>query len=141
MNARWIVLAVLLVAGLELGAAAQGAALGQQVEAHAQLEVRSTYSMRALRLASGTELREYVAPSGVIFAIAWSGPTLPDLQTYLGSHFSEFQAAARDVKRRGPLYVHAGQLVVENSGHMRDFHGRAYLEDALPAATTAAVIQ
>jgi hypothetical protein len=141
MKLKWAFLPVAMAVALTLmsGAGAQG--LGQQVEAHAQLEVRATYSMRALRLASGTELREYVAPSGVIFGVAWTGPTVPDLRSYLGSHFSEFQTAAREVKRRGPLYVHAGQLVVENSGHMRDFHGRAYLEDAIPSGTSAAVIQ
>lgn len=128
---------------MALGAQAQG--LGQQVEAQARpqerIETRSTYSVRSMRAASGTELREFVAPDGTIFGVAWDGPTVPDLRTYLGSHFSEYQSAARTVKRRGPLYVHVGQLVVENSGHMRDFHGRAYLEDAIPSGTSAAVIQ
>lgn len=128
-----------LVAALGLGAQAQG--LGQHVEAQAQLEIRATYSVRNLRAASGTQLREYVAPDGTIFGVAWNGPSVPDLRTYLGSHFSEYQGAAREVRRRGPLYVHVGQLVVENSGHMRDFHGRAYLEDAIPSGTSAAVIQ
>ncbi|HEY7837768.1 MAG TPA: DUF2844 domain-containing protein [Terriglobales bacterium] len=139
MNLKWVVLPGAVVLALMLSAGAQG--LGQQVEAHAKLEARATYSMRTVRAASGTELREFVAPSGVIFGVAWTGPTVPDLQNYLGSHFSEFQAAAKKSRRRGPLYVHVGQLVVENSGHMRDFHGRAYLEDAIPPGTSAAVIQ
>lgn len=127
------------VAALGLCASAQG--LGEHVAAQARLEARATYSVRSLRAASGTQIREYVAPSGEIFGIAWSGPTVPDLRTYLGSHFNEYQTAARAIKRRGPLYVHVGQLVVENAGHMRAFTGRAYLEDAIPSGTTAAVIQ
>ena len=135
----------LFAALLACGAGAQ--TLGGRVEAQASAApatVRSfaNYSVRSLRTADATEVREYVAPSGVIFGLSWQGPRLPDLKQYLGTRFAAFQAAvAQNPRRRGPLYVHLGTLVVENGGQMRALHGRAFLTDALPAGVTAAVIQ
>ena len=67
------------------------AALGQnvstvgndQVLMHATAHSASSqaaYTVHLLTLPSGTVVREYVAPSGTVFGVAWAGPTLPDQQ-------------------------------------------------------------
>jgi len=104
----------------------------------------SAYSVHELHSPTGQVIREYAAPSGKIFAVTWHGPWAPDLQHLLGSHFAEFQQALQSSNRRaahGPLFVEQGSLVVELGGHMRDFMGRAYLSDQLPAGVRAQEIR
>jgi hypothetical protein len=84
-------------------------------------------------------VREYLSPAGKVFAIAWQGPWLPDLQQLLGSYFTQYQQAARAAKQRpgrAPVSIHQSSLVVEQSGHMRGFVGRAYLTDQIPSGVT-----
>ena len=102
------------------------------------LEVRST------RLPSGTEVREYLDAGGKVVAIAWQGPTLPDLQQLLGSYFPRFVQAqavkATDGSHRQTQW-RATDVVVESHGHLRAFQGRAYLPAQLPAGFSAEQIQ
>lgn len=135
------VLTGLLACVLVAGAAAQS--LGATVTAteRRQLTARAGYSMQEVRAASGAAVRTYVSPAGVVFGVAWQGAAMPDMTQLLGAHFADFQAAARNHARRGPLYVKVGTLVVETSGHMRALRGRAFLTDAMPAGVTAAVVQ
>ena len=96
----------------------------------------AAYALHEILTPNGMRVREYVAPSGTVFAVAWKGPWHPDLQELLGSHFSEYQAAVQDPNRHpshGPMTFHVQNLVVELAGHMRDFSGRAYLADQLPS--------
>jgi hypothetical protein len=89
-------------------------------------------------------VREYLSSSGQVFAIAWHGPWQPDLQQLLGSYFQPYQQAAKAAKQRpgrAPVSIHQATLVVEQSGHMRDFIGRAYLSDQLPSGVTEASIR
>ncbi|HMK92434.1 MAG TPA: DUF2844 domain-containing protein [Thermoleophilia bacterium] len=100
------------------------------------------YEVHQIKAADGSIVREYVSPSGVVFGIGWQGPTNPSLELLLGAHFKEFQAAAQAARRyRRPLAVHTDGLVVEVGGHMRAFHGRAYVPQLLPDAATAAVVR
>ena len=55
---------------------------------------RNGYTVQELRSDSVT-LREYVAPTGVIFAIAWNGLIHPDLTPLLGSYAGEYRTALR----------------------------------------------
>jgi hypothetical protein len=83
--------------------------------------------------ADGTVVRQYASPAGRVFAVSWRGPFVPNLAQLLGSYFPDFQQAVRSVpRRRGPLVVRSGRLVVETGGHVRDLHGRAYIPDELP---------
>lgn len=94
------------------------------------------YTVHELRLAAGAVVREYAAPSGKIFAVAWQGPTIPDLKQLLGSYFEEFRNAAQARNRRGghdPLIIQRPDLRVELGGHMRSHVGRAYLPDEIPS--------
>jgi hypothetical protein len=98
------------------------------------------YSVHQLTLPSGTQVREYVAPTGIVFGVAWDGPTLPDLKAMLGASFDTY-VAANATRRGAPLAVSNGDLVVFSSGHLRAFAGYAYLPRAVPAGVDVSVIQ
>lgn len=93
------------------------------------------YVIHELHAPTGAVVREFVSPSGKVFAIAWQAPSLPDLRQLLGPYFDEFQKAAALSHKPGnaPLIVEHSGLVVQLGGHMRSFTGRAYLPDQLPA--------
>ncbi|RFU48986.1 DUF2844 domain-containing protein [Paraburkholderia sp. DHOC27] len=101
---------------------------------------QSAYTVHLITLPSGTEVREYVAANGVVFGVAWEGPTLPDLQATLGAAFDQYVAATA-TRRATPLAVSNDQLVVFSGGHLRAFAGHAYLPQAVPAGVDVSVIQ
>jgi hypothetical protein len=83
---------------------------------------------------STVSVREFLTPSGVVFAVAWSGLTRPDLAPLLGTYQPEYRAAAtHGPPGRGPRRVEAARVVVETWGHARNLHGRAWLPALLPA--------
>jgi len=91
------------------------------------------YSVHEIQAPTGSVVREYVSPAGKVFAVAWEGPVLPDLQQVLGPYFDRLAHARNNRNGRGPLVIHEPGLVVHSGGHMRAFVGRAYLPDMLPA--------
>jgi hypothetical protein len=97
-----------------------------------------TYRVHEITLPSGTVLREFVAPGGAVFAVAWHGPILPNLRQALGTYFDEYVAAARvsPVKHRR-LDINRADLVVHAAGHPRSFSGIAYLPTSLPSGVSA----
>ena len=97
-------------------------------------EDRVGYRVHEIQLPSGTLLREFVAPDGNVFAVAWNGPTKPNLRQAFGKYFDSFVSApkAKFADRRH-LDIQQGDLVVQGSGHMRALSGRAYLVSAVPA--------
>jgi hypothetical protein len=100
------------------------------------------YTIHEIQVASGTLVREYVSAQGQVFAVAWKGPLLPDLQQILGDHFADYGAAASSKRtRRGPVLVQQPGLVIQSGGHMRAFSGRAYIPQLLPADVTVDDIQ
>jgi hypothetical protein len=72
---------------------------------------------------------------GLVFAVAWEGPLLPDFARLLGSAYPVYQEALRQQKRG--VSVQGAELVIESGGMMRAFNGRAYLPGRLPAGLTA----
>jgi Protein of unknown function (DUF2844) len=115
-----------------------------QQRIHAQLHQisRQGYSIHQLSAGSGRTVREYVSPKGVVFGVAWQGPTMPNLQQLLGSYFEQVQQAARSRRQRGgPLVVRTDNLVMVSGGHMRSFHGIAYAPNLLPAGVPAEVVR
>jgi len=115
----------------------------QMHAAAAQRGARNAYSVHELALPSGTVVREFVAKSGTVFAVAWRGPAIPDLRQLLGAHFATYAGSPQRARGgRGHLRVQDGALVVESSGRSRaGFRGRAYLHDALPAGVQMDEIQ
>lgn len=101
----------------------------------------SGYTVNESTLDSGTVVREYVGANGTVFAVSWNGPFLPDLRTLLGSQFSTLTAAHASRAGRGPVRVERSDVVIESSGHMRAYTGRAWLTSALPAGFDTGAIQ
>ena len=98
--------------------------------------------MHVISLNDGTLIREYVTPAGKVFGVSWSGPTIPDLTQLLGSYNTEFQNAVHTKNgRRHAAAVHDSDLVVESSGHMRAFIGRAYVNSLLPSGVTQDIVK
>ena len=96
------------------------------------------YSVQEIKAANGTSVREYVSPSGVIFAVSWNGPAMPNLRQTLGAYFAQDQTAVnaqRTTGQRGGhhhLEVRSPSLVVHVGGHMRQYYGLAYAPSLLP---------
>ena len=107
------------------------------VRAHAALkssEDRTAYRVHEIQLPSGTLMREFVAPNGTVFAVAWQGPTRPDLRQALGQYFDAYAAAPRSkLSDRRHVQIQQGDLVLQSGGHMRALSGRAYLRSAIPS--------
>jgi hypothetical protein len=95
---------------------------------------RASYRVHEIQLPGGTLLREFVAPGGNVFAVAWNGPTKPNLRQALGKYFDAMVSAPKPkFADRRHLQIQQGDLVVQGSGHMRAFSGRAYLASAVPS--------
>lgn len=90
-------------------------------------------TIHELALPSGTAVREYVSPAGRVFAVAWRGPTLPDLRRILGEgYWQAFLGRPQDGRPRTSRTLRQPGLVVESAGHGRFFSGRAYVPDLVP---------
>jgi len=111
------------------------------MQATAQITGATNYSLHQLQLPSGTTVREYLTAAGTVFAVAWEGPELPDLQALLGNYYERYSTAAQQRTGRGPVTIAQPDLVVQSGGHMRSFVGRAYLPEQLPQGLAPAAIQ
>jgi hypothetical protein len=99
------------------------------------------FTVHELTAASAT-VREYVAPTGLVFGVTWQGSSMPDLRQLLGAYYDQYvEAAAARRTRRAPINVELPGLVVQSSGHMRAFTGRAYLPQSLPQGVAAEEIR
>jgi hypothetical protein len=139
---------------LALGAAPALAALGQApsaalpasaaTSAPAARALAATSAARAglytshpLQLENGTLVQEYATPAGLVFAVSWRGPVLPDLSELLGEYFIGYKLEtdqARALGKRGsPVNVVSTKLIVRSTGRMRSFAGYAYAPALIPA--------
>jgi hypothetical protein len=135
---------VLLTAAVppaKAGLGAQAASVeADRVSMKGQLRTRSEpgYSVQEITAANGGTVREYVSPSGVVFAVSWSGPAMPNLQQTLGTYFTQYVSAAktqRATRRRtghNHLEIREPSLVVHAGGHMRQYFGLAYVPSLMP---------
>ncbi|MEO8310601.1 MAG: DUF2844 domain-containing protein [Caldimonas sp.] len=95
-------------------------------------------AMRAheITLADGSTIREFVTPSGLVFAVAWSTRLKPDLASLLGAHAGTYAAAATEVLRQPGIRRHVelrrGDLVVHATAHLNAHVGRAWLQSLVP---------
>ena len=96
-------------------------------------KVSANYTLFEIQTPSGTAVREYVSSSGMVFAVAWEGPSLPDLRQLLGGFFAQYVQAA-NTGGTGTRVIEQPGLVVYAGGHMRAFRGRALATDLIPAA-------
>ena len=130
---------------LHLGASNIWAGLGQAPEAAKAAPLTrlapaqpasGLYRINEIKLETGTSVQEYFVPGGVVFAVSWSGPVLPDFGPLFGSYFAQFQrdteAARASGKRGGPVHQEGAALVVQSQGRMRNFFGHAYVPALVP---------
>jgi len=117
-----------------LGGSAESVVADQvRLEAKRSVVENREYTVHEISRDDGTVIREYVTTAGKVFGVSWTGPTIPDLSQLLGPYNTEYQNALRTKPgRRRSAVVRNPDLVVESSGHMRAFHGRAYLKSLLP---------
>jgi hypothetical protein len=87
----------------------------------------------------GVKVRQFVSITGLVFAVAWDGPVLPDMERLLGDLFPLYQNALQQRKRS--VRVDTPALSLESGGMMRAFVGRAYLPGQLPAGVNAVELQ
>jgi len=119
------------------GSAAAIAGEAGQLKASVKTTAHTNYRVHEMQLPSGTVLREFADAQGTVFAVAWSGPAIPNLRQALGQYFDVYANATRTKHSgRSHLEIRQDALVVQSSGHMRAFRGRAYLPRALPPETS-----
>ncbi len=97
--------------------------------------VRTGYTVHEIDSGS-TVVREYISPSGIVFAVAWNGLVHPDLTQLLGQYTGEYQEALKKTAPkhgRRRLQVKANRVIVEKWGHMRNLQGRAYVPELIPS--------
>jgi hypothetical protein len=119
----------------EAEASVQGDAI--QLRGSIKVTEHASYRLHEIQLPSGTVVREFAGADGKVFAIAWNGPTVPNLRQTLGQYFDNYVTAAK-AKHAGHhhLQIQQSDLVVQAGGHMRAFSGRAYLPQSVPAGVS-----
>jgi hypothetical protein len=95
------------------------------------------YTVHEFLTPAGATIKEFVSGQGIVFAIAWRGPVMPDLRLLMGTYFEHYlqAATAKPINRRS-LTVADANLVVTSTGQMRAFSGQAYIPMQLPAGVT-----
>ena len=125
-------LAVLLVLLLRPGWAALG-----EAPAAGMSSSRNGYAVHETVFDNGTRVQEFVSPVGLVFAVAWQGPVLPDLSILLGRFHGSYRLDTEQRRlsglRGGPVAVARDGLVLRYNGRMREFFGHAYAPALVPA--------
>ena len=114
-----------------------------------------TYVMHEITATSGAKVREFVTPGGAVFGVAWEGQQPPDLQQLLGPYYQQAkQARQAQVQlqdqnvsqsapraHRAPVAIQTPGLVLYEGGHVRSFHGAAYIPQLIPPGVQASDIR
>ncbi len=92
------------------------------------------FTVHEITTSYGTVVREYLTPADKVFAVSWHGPVIPDLRQMLGGYYGQYEQAASAPHPGGHrhLAIERPGLVVQSSGRMRVFYGRAWAPDLLP---------
>lgn len=139
MRAKLRLLAVasgwlLCAAGAQAGLGGTLASVHEDAQAFAARSsqaVQGTATVFSQTLPNSLTVRQYVDVNGLVFAVGWEGPVLPDLERLLGPFHPVYALAVRQQKRG--VSVQTPELVIESGGMMRAFNGRALLPAKLPA--------
>ena len=116
---------------------------GQFLRGQIRDEAHEGYRLHLITDPDGTVVREYVSPAGIVFGISWQGPSVPNMRQLLGTYFTHLQqyAQAQTGRRGGPLTIQKNGFVFTSGGHMRSYHGRAYVPNLLPPSVSPEVVQ
>jgi len=149
MRNVWSTLLIVLLAAVPgwaaLGEYESSINLDQRILRSEQSEsVRQGYKVHVLTSPNGLVVKELVSPGGLVFGVIWQGPHMPNLQQMLGDHnATELQQALASRSRHhsgAPLVVRTNKLVFVSGGHMRSFHGYAYVPSLVPANVSLGVM-
>lgn len=106
-----------------------------QLKAAVAVTPGTRFTVHQLTLPSGTVVHEFLSPAGKIFAVAWRGREVPDLQQALGDYYTSASTALTNAPR-GPDHRHraveSSELVVHTTARMRDHAGLVYVPALLP---------
>lgn len=138
----------LLAAALALAGPPAGATLGEpaasverdrarvQGEHRVAQSTSAHFQVHAITMADGSSIREFVAPDGVVFAVAWSTRLKPRLEGLLGAHAQRYAAAASAAMTtpgiRHGVSLSSDDLVVQAGAHLNAHVGLAYLRSRVP---------
>ena len=138
----FLAVAILMLAGTNPLFAALGAPAadiqreGQVVAApgHQLTQVPQGIQQQTVLTSQNVTVTEY-SSAGVVFAVRWEGPVIPDQQSLLGTYFPEYAGAMQthtSMGRNAPVQLHTPKLVVHMQGHMRAYTGTAYAPALVP---------
>lgn len=106
-----------------------------------QTTSNEAFTVHQIQSSTGVAVKEFVSPAGKVFAVTWQGPFHPDLHQVLGTYYDQYMQAAQAQNAarhgRGPLFIQTPGLVVQITGHLRSFFGRAYVPQMMPAGVHA----
>jgi hypothetical protein len=106
-----------------------------QIRLQARLQVvhKPNHTIHEMQVPTGGNIREFVADSGKVFAVSWSGGWRPNLREMMGEHYDRYLAAVKGRRMaRGLFRIELPGMVVVMGGHQRAFFGHVYLTDLLP---------
>jgi len=82
----------------------------------------ANYRLHEIQLPSGPGCASSQDPTAKVFAVAWNGPTVPNLRQTLGQYFDNYVTAARAPHSgHHRVQIRESNLVVQAGGHMRAF--------------------
>ena len=97
----------------------------------------ASYTVSELTLESGTTIKEFLDTRGVVFAVQWAGPVMPELADLLGIYFKTFQSHSEHMRSQGlfrtSVNMSTTDVVVRSNGRMRNYFGSAYVPVLVPA--------
>lgn len=79
-------------------------------------------------------LEQYATSTGTVFAVAWRGAGMPDLQAVFGAYFTQFTSLRQhSAASRHLLSINDPSLMVDIHGPNGDIIGRAWVPALVPA--------
>jgi hypothetical protein len=135
-----------------LGSVPAWAALGEaesSVDADVQvmggqhiMKAQVGYKVHQITGADGSVVSEFVSPVGLVFGVSWTGHGVPNLPQLLGNYMTNFQQGKviQRIPRRA-ITIQGDNFVFSSVGHLRFFHGRAYVPGLVPPSLTPEVVQ
>lgn len=138
----WARLILTLLASPPAAIAALGADTGSvhadraQMNATLQVIRAGEFTRFELQLPSATTVRQYVSSDGVVFAVSWEGPSLPDLRQLFGRYFQQYLEAIAGGGTGARLIRQPG-FVVYTGGRIRAFRGWALVPQLQPRGVVA----
>jgi hypothetical protein len=109
------------------------------VPAPQALNQSAAYNVKSFVTGDGTSVREYFAPAGPVFGVAWEGRRPADLTVLLGPYYSEYVTASQN---KDHISLHHGVIqgpnsIVILSGRMGYLMGHAYAPNLAPTGVDA----